>query len=45
MKNLNIILATIENLEAKKDNLTITFEESSQLMRLIELAETLVNEL
>lgn len=42
MKNLNIILATIETLEAKRDNFTITFEESAQLFRLIELAELMV---
>jgi len=45
MKNLNIILAVIENLEAKRDNFTITFEESAQLFRLVQLAETLLNEL
>jgi len=45
MKNLNTILSVIEKLEAKRDNFTITFEEASQLAKLIELAETLVNEL
>lgn len=45
MKNLNTIIAVIETLEAKRDNFTITFEEATQLHRLVELAESMVNEL
>jgi hypothetical protein len=42
MKKLTLILSTIEKLEAKRDNFSITFEESAQLLRLIELAESYI---
>lgn len=41
MKTLNAVISAIETLEAKQWNFTITFEESVQLQKLIELAERL----
>lgn len=44
MKKLNAVIGAIEILEAKRANGTITMDEESQLINLVELAETLLNE-
>lgn len=42
MKNINTIIAVIEKLEAKRANGTITMDEETYLIRLVELAEEML---
>jgi hypothetical protein len=42
MKHLNVVIAAIESLETKRANGTITMDEETQLIRLVELAEKLL---
>ena len=44
MKALNAIIATISRLEEKQWDGTITFEEQVQLLKLIEMAESMIKD-
>ena len=43
MKAINTIIGTIGRLEDKRDNGTITMDEETQLIKLIERTESLLN--
>lgn len=43
MKTMSAIISAIEHLEAKRANGTITMDEETQLIRLIERAEELLS--
>lgn len=42
MKNLSAIISAIESLEAKRANGTITMDEETYLIKLVELAESML---